>query len=97
MNVTIKNIDENPSSGEFNLSITDGLTHLYDLQTLTSDSTVSEDLVGTDNITYNSEFATDGAILSKNKHLNCGKLLNSEVTALLTMKIDSDDDELNPD
>ena len=89
LNVTIKNIDENPSSGELNLSITDGLTHLYDFQTLTSNSTVSEDLVGTANITYNSEFATDGAILSKNKHLNCGNLLNNEFTAFLTMKIDS--------
>ena len=89
LNVTIKNIDENTSSGELNLSIMDGLTHLYDFQTLTSSSTVVNDLVGTNNITYNSEFATDGAILFKNKHLNCGNLLNNEFTVFLTMKIDS--------
>lgn len=96
LNVTIKNIDENTSSGELNLSITDGLTHLYDFQTLTSNSTVSEDLVGTNNITYNSEFATDGGILLKGKHLNCGNLLNNEFTAFLTMEIDNNYDGKSP-
>ena len=97
LNVTIKNIDENPSSGELNLSITDGLTHLYDFQTLTSNSTVSEDLVGTANITYGSGFATDGGILSKSKHLNCGNLLDNEFTAFLTTKIDNNYDSRNPE
>ena len=75
---------------EFGTSITNGLTHMYNFETLTSTDAKALDLVGTSHFTYASEFATDGGLLFKNKHLNCGNLLSDTFTVFLTMKVDGD-------
>lgn len=81
------------SEKEFGTTVTSGLTHMYNFETLKITDTVARDLVGSSNITYASEFATDGGILFKDKHLRCGALLENDFTTFLTMKIDNNYNE----
>ena len=86
-NVTVqaKDIVDTPSN-ELNPSIKNGLTHMYDFTKLTTLSTQSDDLIGNMNIVIPSEFAGDGYLIYKNKHMNCGRLLEDDFTSFLTVK-----------
>ena len=89
-NVTVqaKDIVDAPSN-ELNPSIKNGLTHMYDFTKLTTLSTQSDDLIGNMNIVIPSEFAGDGYLIYKNKHMNCGSLLEDDFTSFLTIKYDT--------
>lgn len=83
--VQVKDIVDAPSN-ELNPSIKNGLTHMYDFTKLTTLSTQSDDLIGNMNIVIPSEFAGDGYLIYKNKHMNCGSLLEDDFTSFLTVK-----------
>lgn len=83
-NLTVK-AEEKPT--ELAPSVRDGLTHMYDFTKLEATSTVIEDLIGNADVTITNEFARDGYLLYKGKHMRFGSaLLEDNFTVFIHIK-----------